>query len=106
MQVSSKTKPKPIFQIGGSETSSMNDLRNFMNDEEMDILSPLPVDGAQYFTVRSAGSSKNSPKFKFPMSAPALDRTRLDKLRFNFDFDCSHTVDDNVFEDVSKRCKI
>lgn len=71
--------------------------------ETDDILSPLPVDASQYFSVRSAGT-KSSPKFKFPMSAPAVDRSRLDKLRFNFDFDCSHTVsdnDENVFEEVS-----
>lgn len=82
-----------------------------MSAEEMetdDILSPLPVDASQYFTVRSAGTTKTSPKFKFPMSAPAVDRSRLDKLRFNFDFDCSHTIgdEDNVFEEVSIYSKI
>lgn len=70
--------------------------------ETDDILSPLPVDANQYFAGRSAGT-KISPKFKFPMSAPAVEQSRLNKLRFNFDFDCSHTVADkkDEIEEVS-----
>lgn len=83
-------------------------MRYYASEEEMetdDILSPLPVDTAQYFTTARSTGTKISPKFKFPQSAPAMEQSRLNKLRFNFDFDCSHTIADkdvkNDTEEVS-----